>query len=127
LENNADVFYQSFLTPVEISSALYRRVRAKEITPEELTVLLQAYVSHSHQDYLLIAYSDSLVERAATLVAHHVLRTLDAIQLAGALELKASLSGDDLPLCFLSADERLLAAARQEHFQVRNPERWRTR
>jgi predicted nucleic acid-binding protein len=124
IESKADVFYQSFLTPLEISSALYRRLKTKDLTPEELTLLLRAYVTHSHQEYLLVPYSDALMDRASTLVAHHVLRALDAIQLASALELRDQLSPDELPLSFVSSDERLLDAARQEHLQARNPERW---
>jgi predicted nucleic acid-binding protein len=125
LEAKADVFYQTFLTPVELASALYRRLRERDITLEELAVMLRAYVTHSHQDYLLIPYSDSLMERAAMLLAHHALRALDAVQLASALDLRDRLPANELPLAFLSSDERLVEAARQEHLRARNPERWR--
>jgi uncharacterized protein len=125
LEAKADVFYQTFLTPVELASALYRRLRERDITLEELAVMLRAYVTHSHQDYLLVPYSDSLMERAAMLLAHHALRALDAVQLASALDLRDRLPANELPLAFLSSDERLVEAARQEHLRARNPERWR--
>ena len=124
IESKSDVFYQSFLTPLEISSALYRRLKTKDLTPEELTLLLRAYVTHSHREYLVIPYSGALMERATTLVAHHVLRALDAIQLASALELRDELSAEELPLSFVSSDDRLLEAARQEHLQTINPEHW---
>lgn len=124
LEDKADVFYQSFLTPLEISSALYRRLKAKQITSEELTLLLRAYVTHSHQEYLLVPYSEALMEKASSLVAHHALRALDAVQLASALELRDRLSVDEQPLAFLSADDRLLDAARQELLDAKNPEHW---
>jgi uncharacterized protein len=124
LERKANVFYQTFLTPVELTFALYRRLREREITSEELALTLRAYVTHSHQDYLLVPYSDTLMERASTLLAHHALRALDAIQLASALELKDRLPVDELPVAFLSADERLVETARREHLQARNPERW---
>ena len=124
LARKADVFYQTFLTPVELSSALYRRHREREITLEELELMLRAYVTHSHQDYLLVSYADSLMERAAALLAHHALRVLDAIQLAAALDLKDRLPADDLPVAFLCADERLVEIARREHLHARNPERW---
>jgi predicted nucleic acid-binding protein len=126
LEHPDDGFYQGFLTPLEIASALYRRLRSQEISQDELSVLLRAYVAHSHQDYILIPYSDALVDRAAALVARHVLRALDAIQLASALELKDSLPAEALPLTFLSADDRLLDAVRREHLQAENPEKWRS-
>lgn len=125
LSHKDDAFYQGFLTPLEIASALYRRVRAQEISRADLSVLLRAYVAHSHQDYILIPYSDALVDRASALVAHHVLRALDAIQLATALELKDSLLAEALPLTFLSADDKLLDAVRRELLQAENPETWR--
>jgi uncharacterized protein len=124
LERKADAFYQTFLTAVELASALYRRLREREITSEELVFMLRAYVTHSHQDYLLVPYSDTLMERASSLLAIHALRTLDAIQLASALELRDRLPVDELPLTFVSADERLVEAARREHLYAKNPERW---
>jgi uncharacterized protein len=126
LEQRDDAFYQGFLTPLEIASALYRRLRSQEISQDELSFLLRAYVAHSHQDYILIPYSDALVDRASALIGRHVLRALDAIQLASALDLKDSLPVETLPLTFLSADDRLLDAARREHLQAENPEKWRS-
>ena len=125
LERKEDIFYQSFLTPLEVASALYRRLRAREISTAELSFLLRAYVAHSHEDYLLLSYSDALMDRASTLIAHHVLRALDAVQLASALELRDSLPTEAHPLTFLTANDGLLDAARQEHLQAENPERWR--
>ena len=124
LEGKTDVFYQTFIAPIEFASALYRRLRAGELTGAEVTILLRSYVAHSHQDYLLVPYSDALMARAATLVARQALRTLDAVQLASALELRDKLPLEELPLCFMAADDRLLNAAREEHLQVVNPEKW---
>jgi uncharacterized protein len=126
LERRDDGFYQGYLTPLEIASALYRRLRSQDISQDELSILLRAYIAHSHQDYILIPYSDALIDRASALVARHVLRALDAIQLASALELKDSLPAEALPPTFLSADDRLLDAGRREHLQAENPEKWRS-
>jgi predicted nucleic acid-binding protein len=125
LANDDHGFYQTFLTPLELASALYRRLRSAEISQDELSVFLRAYVTHSHQDYLLVPYSDALMVRASALIAHHPLRALDAIQLASALDLKDSLPPEVLPIIFLSADDKLVTAARQEHIQAENPEKWR--
>lgn len=124
LARKADVFYQSFLTPLEVASALYRRLRSREISPAELSFLLRAYVAHSHEDYLLLPYSDDLMNRASALIARHVLRSLDALQLASALELRDSLPVEAHPLTFVSADDGLVDAARAEHLQAENPESW---
>jgi predicted nucleic acid-binding protein len=126
LQRKEHVFYQSFLTPLEVASALYRRLRSNDISSDELSLLLRAYVTHSHQDYLLIPYTDALCNRASALVARHVLRALDALQLASALELRDRLATERLPLNFLAADDRLLEAARQEHFHAENPEKPRS-
>ena len=125
LDRKEDIFYQTFLTPLEVASALYRRLRSREISPAELSFLLRAYVAHCHEDYLLLPYSDALMDRASALIARHALRALDALQLASALELRDSLPAEAHPLAFLSADDRLLEAAREEHFQAENPEGWR--
>jgi predicted nucleic acid-binding protein len=126
LQRKEHVFYQSFLTPLEVASALYRRLRSNDISPDELSLLLRAYVTHSHQDYLLIPYTDALCNRASALVARHVLRALDSLQLASALELRDRLATERLTLNFLSADDRLLEAARQEHLPAENPEKLRS-
>jgi predicted nucleic acid-binding protein len=52
LERKEDIFYQTFLTPLEVASALYRRLRSREISLAELSFLLRAYVAHGHEDYL---------------------------------------------------------------------------
>ena len=117
------IFYQTFLTPLELTSALYRRYRDGKIPTEELSFLLKSYAIHSHEEYLLIPHSDSLIDTAATLIARHPLRALDAIQLASAFQLRDSLPPDAPSLNFLSADGRLVAAARQEHLQAENPEK----
>src|SRR5207237_8937846 len=91
LERKDDGFYQGFLTPLEIASALYRRLRSQDISQDELSILLRAYIAHSHPDYILIPYSAALIDRASALVARQVLSALDAIELATALALTACL------------------------------------
>jgi predicted nucleic acid-binding protein len=115
-------FYQSFLTSLEISSAFYRRQRMDELSLEELAVALQTYVVHSRSEYLLIPYSEALLNTAGTLVARHPLRALDAIQLAAALTLQSTFPPDVSPLTFVSADDRLIAVARSENLLTDNPD-----
>lgn len=114
-------FYQSFVTPLEMTSTFYRRHRMNELSAEELTLALRAYAVHSHKEYILIPYSGALLNTAETLIARHPLRALDALQLAAALSLRASLPGDAPPFTFLCADERLVAVARHEHLLAENP------
>jgi predicted nucleic acid-binding protein len=114
-------FYQSFLTPLEITSAFYRRRRMNELSSEELTVALQAYADHSHKEYILTPYSEVLLNTAGTLLARHPQRTLDAIQLAAALGLQRTFPAEASPLTSMSADNRLIAVARHENLQTDNP------
>lgn len=122
-ETAGALFYQTFLTPLEINSALYRQHRAGNLSAEELSFLLKSYAAHSHEEYLLVPYSESLVELAGKILARHPLRTLDAVQLAGALWLRDKLPSDAPSLIFLSSDDRLVISARQEHLQAENPEK----
>lgn len=117
------IFYQTFLTPLETASALYRRHRAGQLSIEELSLLLKSYAIHSREEYLLLPYSQSLMDTAGSLIARYPLRALDAIQLASALKLRDTLPTDAPSLIFLSADDRLVTAARQEHLQAVNPEK----
>ena len=116
-----NVFYQTFLTPLEITSAFYRRLRLNELSVEEVSLALQAYRTNSHREYVLVPYSETLMNTTETLIARYPLRTLDAIQLAAALTLKGTFPADDVPLTFLSADDRLIAVAQQEHLLTENP------
>jgi predicted nucleic acid-binding protein len=117
------IVYQSFLSPVEFASAVYRRHRAGELTAEELSLFLRAYALHSHEEYLLLPYSQAVVEAATALVARYPLRALDALQLAGALRLRDSLPPDSASLTFVCADDRLVTAALHEHLAAQNPEK----
>jgi len=122
LQTGDELFYQTFLTPLEITSACYRQHREGRLSSEELSLLLGSYAVHSHSDYLQVPYSESLIGTAGALVSRYPLRALDAIQLASALELRSALPADSPPFIFLSADDRLVRTARQEHLQVENPE-----
>ncbi len=122
LQSGGAIFYQTFLTPVEMTSAFYRQHRDGQISIEELSLLLRSYAVHSRSEYLLVPYSESLTDLAVALISRHPLRALDAIQLASALRLRNALPPSAPPLVFISADDRLVRTARQEHLQVENPE-----
>ncbi len=114
--------YQSFLTPLEIASAFYRRHRSGEISTEDLSFLLKSYATHCDENYLLLPCPDSMLQMAGALIARYPLRALDAIQLASALWIRDQLSTDAPRLIFLSSDDRLNEAARREHLDEVNPE-----
>ncbi|MGQ0612571.1 MAG: type II toxin-antitoxin system VapC family toxin [Planctomycetaceae bacterium] len=98
----------SDLALVEFCAAVWRRQRERKLTRAQARKL-EARIRASFDDYDRVAVSREVVERGATIVGRHGLRTLDAIQLASAL-LLAERAPE--PLRFGSADDRLTAAAR---------------
>ncbi len=72
-------------------------------------------------EYIVSALTASVLRRARNLLPNHPLRTLDAIQLASATEVRIQLN---TALTFLSSDKRLLGAAAREGFLVDDPQNY---
>lgn|SRR5262249_41724677 len=113
------------LTVVEVQSALARKVREGTIPAPELTeVYGRFFADITHRRVQIVRMTDDHYRAAERLVRQYGpvagaprLRTLDALQLAVALDvhLRQPLDG------FVVADEDLAAVAQQEHLAVRNP------
>lgn len=120
----------SAVTLVEVHSALERKLRERSLTPRERNAARQDF----EKDWLRFAAVElrsDLLEEAAALVQRYPLRTLDAIHLASALDMRRSAvsvlvvgsSGTEIVTPdaieeFLCADDQLAAAARSEGFTV---------
>jgi predicted nucleic acid-binding protein len=63
--------------------------------------------------------NDVLIDTATALVARHLLRAYDAVQLAGCLVLRANAAGDEPS--FVCSDQRLLEAAQAEGLLCLDP------
>ncbi len=110
------------ITMVEVYSALARRKREGSVPPADCDVAAQALTAHSASDYDFIELELPIVRLARELLDRHPLRAYDAVQLASALVANRALLAAQLaPLIFLSADDRLNAAARAEGLPVDNP------
>lgn len=107
----------SELTTVELRTALTRRQRLKQLSPDDGARLRDHFLTHVAEDYLTILVDAPVLRRARDLVVRHPLRTLDAVQLSCALEATSSLNA---LLTFVSADTVLLTAA-AEGFVIENP------
>jgi predicted nucleic acid-binding protein len=97
----------SRVTLVEVAAALARRAREGALTSERCAALLadlRADLAHA----ALVAVDDDVLDRAGELCSRYALRTLDALHLASALEVRNHLGPD---VAFVCADRRLLAAA----------------
>lgn len=106
---------------VELFSVLARREQAKEITPRLAVICRQAFLYHVSNDYEVIQVNSRILVQSRDLVTKHVtllLRTLDAIQLGCAMTARTVLGQ---PLTFVSADDRLLDAAKAEGFTTDDP------
>ena len=108
----------SELTIVEFCSALARRQRQKQLAMNDMLLLRTSFLLDSDEEYLTMPIDESVLIRARDLVMHHPLRTLDAIQLACAIEATITLAE---PLIFIRADNILLNAAVIEGFSIDNP------
>jgi len=66
-----------------------------------------------------------LIESAGQLVGKHPLRAYDAVQLASALRiLPAFVQAKTISLMFVSADDRLIAAAQAEGLSTEHPSQY---
>ena len=107
------------LTQVELRSAVRRRERNGEIPPLVATQLLEAFKRHLEVRFVSQMVTDFVLDVASMLVDRHALRAYDAVQLAGYVALRGS-TGTDAPV-FVSSDNALLSAARQEGIPVLDP------
>jgi hypothetical protein len=101
-------------SPVECQSALHRRRREKVLSPAAVADAL-GRLEHFVEDVDVVAPTDRLRERAGRTVAAHSLRAADALQLAAALVWSDEAATGE---AFVSLDDDLREAARQEGFEV---------
>lgn len=107
---------------VEVYSALARRRREGSVPASDCSIAAQAFTAHSATEYEFVELNLDVVALARDLLERHPLRAYDAVQLASALVANHALQAAHLPsLVFLSADDRLNAAAVVEGLTVDNP------
>lgn len=99
----------SVIGPPEIVSALCRLRRQKVLTESEYGLAKSALFADI-EDMPVVSLTFPVVQTAIRLLEAHVLRTMDALHVACALEWRADL--------FVSADRRQLAAAEASGLQV---------
>ncbi|MEA2572363.1 MAG: uncharacterized protein QOI24_4364 [Acidobacteriota bacterium] len=110
-----DSIVSSFITPVEISSSIWRRRHAKLLSQEADYAADLRFAALSNR-WVTLGEIVDVTDVALSVVSRHALRAGDAIQLAAALVASAELS--NRPLDFVTFDNRLATAARAEGFAV---------
>jgi uncharacterized protein len=96
-------FVASALLPVELRSALRRRVTEGTLEAARVPEILKR-VSADRAYWTLVGVGTEVLDAAERLVAVHPLRTLDAIHVASAQVFAAGVSASGL--MFVSADKR---------------------
>jgi predicted nucleic acid-binding protein len=105
-------------TPLEVYAALKRRERSGGIAPADAEAarnILRVEAARMVQQPL----NPAVLEAARQVLDRHELRSAEALQLGAAVVTREMFQG--MEIVFVSADQRLLDAAKQEHFQTLNP------
>lgn len=124
LEGAGDSVTISAITSVELSSALARRCRTGEISPEQRDTQYRQFVADSSVLEIIEVTEGIMSEASRLLFALPVgLRSLDAIQLATLLRWSEQLKANNIePGTFVVADSALRDAAVALGLPVDNPE-----
>ena len=114
--------FTSLLSGAEVVAAICKRGRMGSLTPQDVTKALSSFKSEFRLNFTVIRVSHQMVEFAMSLAEKHGLRGYDSVQLATAVQLHFKRKSTDLPpLIFVSADDKLNAAAQAEGLAVENP------
>jgi predicted nucleic acid-binding protein len=100
-------FLSSAITPIELQSAVQRRHRKREITQRNYNSIISR-VAKDRSYWQLVEVIPQVLSKAEELVKTENVRTLDAVHIASAVIIQDSFP---IPLPFISADGRQLAAA----------------
>jgi predicted nucleic acid-binding protein len=106
----------SVLMPIELHSAFARRVREGTLATIALPRLFER-VAADREYWTLVETTSDVLAEAESLLEVHPLRTLDALHVASARVFQTRMR---LPVTFVSADARQLAAAARLGLAVRS-------
>ncbi|MDP2934894.1 MAG: type II toxin-antitoxin system VapC family toxin [Dehalococcoidia bacterium] len=115
-----DVLTTSYFTVLEVSSVATRLQRGSIIHMGSYRRLLATFMRDVREVMVLQPVSEMVLSEAIDLIMTHALRAPDAVHLATALSIRASLS--DVPLAFVASDARLKAACGASGLSVLDPE-----
>jgi|SRR5579872_3421445 len=116
----------SQLARVEVVSTFHKKARANAIKHVELDKILRDFAADCATDYAIWPVPEVAFNRATALIRTHGrtrdIRSLDAIQLTGCLDVRASAlaAGGPSPI-FVCADTKLLNVATLEGLATENP------
>jgi predicted nucleic acid-binding protein len=108
----------SSFVALEVRSVFRKRLESGQITEEQARTLIDAVAGEANRIVEHPANA-SVMEMARYVLDRHALSTIQAIHLATALTARDILQIADV--VFVSADEQLLEAAKQEGLEILNP------
>jgi len=118
---------QNFIITARISlaeaySAFNRRMRKTMLVLADYQQIVADLNIIWASEYEIIEVTQPLIDDSRLMLEQHPLRAYDAVQLASAIQARRTLLavGSAAPI-FLSADDRLLVAAKAEGFATDNP------
>jgi predicted nucleic acid-binding protein len=110
----ADALVTSFISYLEMHSVIARNEREKKFGQAEAKRIRDVFET-DWAHYGKVPVDAPILNKGKQLLAEYPLRTLDAIQLASALEISSQATS---PLIFLTADKRLEAVARHKKLRI---------
>ena len=108
------------ITQVEFHSAIVRRRGRGDLDEGAPERAVEEFTGQFKSAFFRYPVDDQTLDFACDLVLRHALRAYDAVQLAACLFILRLSARDDLT--FVSADRRLLTAARSEGLEILNPD-----
>ena len=109
--------YVSTLGIVEMISVFMRLKSSGALNEKKYKRITEIFFSDVESRYIPVPFSDEHIVSAIQLIEKHNLRTLDSLHLAIAIDICSNRD-----CVFVSADKKLLEAAKREGFKIINPE-----
>src|SRR5674476_453793 len=113
-DNEITGIFLSEITNVEFISAVFKRVRMKELSMNDAEQLIKLF-DNDLKKYTIVPVSSATLENAKLLILKYGqegLRTLDALQFASAIEVKNLVSK------YLTSDKLLLSFFEKEYLPI---------
>jgi len=121
-DSAANQIYLAGISAVEVTSALARRLPARNISATDVAAVLARFRQDRSLDYRIIDTTPAILADAERLAEAHALRANDAIQLASAVGLRAKRTAAGLaPFVLVSADGELNTASTALGLLVEDP------
>ena len=114
-----NTIFTSRISVVEVFSTLNRRRRENSVNGQSYSKIVSDFQALCTTEYMLIELTEAIGQRACSILEKYPLRAYDSVQLASALLIhEGAMHSDNTSVVFLSADKRLLDAAKGEKLTI---------